>query len=191
MRTFGLFAAFSFFLVAWSYWDANFRHNKRESGDPMHNRVAIIGDSLYYDSLTLPLNTVPKVKDLYTVSKTVLDSWAHLFVVFKIEESGRDGKLSYYGREYNNLVGMRFPKKRRTTAIGKGPTGYAKFRHWWDCVLDFRYFLDDHMKRFQAKKGRAPKSEMEFVNFIYVGYNGHPEWLEDIDWLLRHVDYEP
>ncbi len=191
MRTFALFGAFSLFLIGWSYWDANYRHIKRESGDPMHTPVVIKGDSLYYDSLALPLNTVPKARDIYTVSKTVLDTWAHMFIVFKIEESGRDGHLSKYGRLYNNLVGMRFPKRRPTTAIGKSPTGYAIFRHWWDCVLDFEYFLEDHLKRFEKRKGRAPKTEMEFVNFIFKGYNGHDAWLEDIDWLLRHISYEP
>ena len=65
---------------------------KRVYGLPKEgNHVKIKDSFLYVDSLKLHLYTIPKVRDLHTVAKTVIGKWAKMYTTIKIEESGNDG----------------------------------------------------------------------------------------------------
>lgn len=151
----------------------------------------IIGDSLFIDTLALSLKSIPKAQHLYTVAKTTVGKWAKLFVVLKIEESGADGKNSFYAKNFNNLTGMRcVGKGRKTTSTECGAGGYAKFPHWFACVQDFKHYMDVMDARFLAKYGRAAKNEQEMINFMHGSYNVYSVWKRDVEWLLNHFNYK-
>ncbi len=73
---------------------------------------------------------------------------------------------SYLTRRTNNLIGMRFPFKRKTAAIGiylpgtnsiingsqselkmyKGKNNYAVYENWQDCIRDYKYWQEKNFK---------------------------------------------
>lgn len=55
------------------------------------------------------------------------------------------GHLKYV--KNNNLFGMKLPKKRKTTAIGKTNNNYAVFRNWAECVQDWKIFEAQYKTR--------------------------------------------
>lgn len=162
-----------------------------DSTEIKKDTAIIKNDSLFYDSLKLSLKFVPKAQHLYTVSKPVMGKWAKLFVVTKIEESGADGQNSGYAKMYFNLTGMRYPGTgRKTTSIGAGSNYYARFNNWYDCIVDFKYYMDVMDTKFQKKFGRAAKDEVEMINFMFGSFNVHQKWKNDMMYLLTHFKYK-
>ena len=49
----------------------------------------------------------------------------------------------------HNLCGMKFPKIRETTAIGKDKNNYAIYNSWYDCVVDIGLW-----QQYYISKGR-------------------------------------
>lgn len=45
---------------------------------------------------------------------------------------------SRIAKEYNNIWGMKFPRKRTTLAIGRGISNYAKYDCWLSSVIDYK-----------------------------------------------------
>jgi len=56
-----------------------------------------------------------------------------VFAQIMLESANLKSKLT---KTNNNFLGMRFPNKRQTTAIGEFH-GYAKYFGWQDCVQDY------------------------------------------------------
>ncbi len=161
-------------------------HPSRIYGMPHKlNPIKIKDGFLYCDSLKLPLNKIPKVRELHTVSKRVMGTWYKLYTAIKIEESGNDGQNSYYAKAYFNLVGMRYPKKRKTTAIRMGNDYYAVYSNWYEGMLDFKYYIDYMEGSFLRKFQRKPKNEKEFIEHIYGSYNIYSKWKKDVYWILK------
>jgi hypothetical protein len=154
------------------------------------NQVRIEGDELFVDSLVLPLKTIPKVQELHTVAKSVVGRWAKLYTALKIEESGNDGQNSFYAKKYYNLVGMRFPRKRKTTAIRKGYDYYAVYENWYEGMVDFTYYIEYMERSFELKHGRLPKTEREFIKHIYGSYNVYSKWRNDMFYILKNFKYQ-
>lgn len=154
--------------------------------------VVIESDSLFLDStIALSLKKIPKAQDLYTVAKKSVGKWAKLFVAIKIEESGADGKNSFYALKYNNLTGMRYPGTgRATTSTGVGHNYYAIFNNWHDCMIDFKYYVEIMEGKFKDKYKREPKDEYEMVNFMHGSFNVYQKWKNDVYWLLNHFSYK-
>jgi hypothetical protein len=163
---------------------------KRPHGLPTELNTVIVTDSfLYADSLELPLYKIPKVSQIHTVAKLELGKWAKLFTVLKIEESGSDGQTSVYALKYYNLVGMRYPQKRKTTAIRRGYSYYSVYENWYESIVDFQYYMDYMEGSFYRKFKRYPKNEKEFVRHIHGSYNVYDKWLRDVFWLLDNFHY--
>lgn len=159
---------------------------KRIYGMPQNiNPISIREGYLYYDTLKLPLNKIPKVAQLHTVAKKVMGKWYKMYTAIKVEESGNDGQNSYYAKAYFNLVGMRYPKKRMTTAIRMGNDYYAVYANWYEGMIDFRYYIDYMEGSFERKFHRMPKTEKEFINHIYGSYNIYSKWKNDVFWILQ------
>lgn len=157
----------------------------------MRDTVVIEQDTVFTDSLTLSLKKIPRAQELYTVAKKSVGKWAKLFVAVKIEESGADGKNSFYALKYNNLTGMRYPGKgRQTTSTGVGHNYYAVFDNWHDCMLDFKYYTEIMENKFQERFKRSPKDEFEMVNFMHGSFNVYQKWKNDMYWLLSHFNYK-
>lgn len=164
---------------------------KLESDEVEKDRVVVSGSTLLYDSLQLSLKTIPNAQQLYTVAKKSVGRWAKLFTVIKIEESGADGKNSWYAKNYANLTGMRFPGKgRTTTAVRSGHNYYAVFNNWYDCVVDFGHYMEVMDSLFEKKYGRPARDEYEMVNFMFGSFNVHGKWKSDVTWLLSHFNYK-
>ena len=164
---------------------------KLESEEPAKDQVVISGEKLQFDTLQLSLKTIPKAQNLYTVAKKSVGRWAKLFTVIKIEESGADGKNSWYAKKYSNLTGMRFPGKgRKTTAIRSGHNYYAVFNNWYDCMVDFAMYMEVMDGLFEKKYGRPARDEKEMVSFMFGSFNVHGKWKRDVNWLLKHFRYQ-
>lgn len=159
-------------------------------GMPRHAEVVIHSDTLYLDSLKLPLKKIPKVAQLHKVAKVAIGRWAKLFTVLKIEESGHDGQYSVYALKYNNLVGMRYPNFRKTTAIRRGYSNYCVFDHWYDCMIDFNYYMEHTENVFVKKYQRKPKTDKEMIRFMHGSYNIYSVWYSDVFWLLDNFKYD-
>lgn len=163
---------------------------RRPHSLPNEFNTVILTDSLLYaDSLELSLYKIPKVSELHTVAKLTLGKWAKLFTVLKIEESGSDGQTSVYALRYYNLVGMRYPQKRKTTAIRRGYSYYSVYENWYESILDFQYYMDYMEGSFYRKFDRYPENEKEFVRHIHGSYNIYDKWLRDVFWLLDNFNY--
>lgn len=164
---------------------------KRVYGLPKSiNHVKIKDSFIYVDSLKLYLYKIPKVQELHTVAKKVVGKWAKMYTCIKIEESGNDGQNSYYAKAYYNLVGMRYPYKRKSTVKRMGNDYYAVYEHWYDGMLDFKYYIEYMEGSFFRKHGRHPENEKEFILHIYGSYNIYSKWLNDVMWILRHFKYQ-
>ena len=143
-------------------------------------------DSIFIGDLGFSLNKIPKAREMYKGAQPIFGKWAKLFVIMKVEESGADGKNSYYARNYNNLCGMRCVKVRKTTSHKCGKNNYAMYPSWYDAMVDWKYYLDIIHRKFEKKHGREAKDEFEVVDFLYGYYNSFPKWRKDLRWLLRN-----
>jgi hypothetical protein len=150
------------------------------------NPIQIKEGFLYCDSLVLSINQIPKVVELHQVATHMMGKWNKLFTAIKIEESGHDGQASFNATAYYNLTGMRFPKKRKTTAIGKGKGYYAIYANWYEGMVDFKYYLDYMEGSFLRKHQRYPLNEVEFIQHIYGSFNVHGKWKQDVFFILRN-----
>lgn len=181
---------FVFVLVATA---ANFSYNRVNTKTEVTkaDTVVIMNDSLHFDSLQLSLKKVPKAQHLYTVAKKSVGRWAKLFTVIKIEESGADGKNSFYALNYYNLTGMRYPGQgRKTTSVGMGHNYYAIFNNWHDCMVDFKHYMDVMDMKFEKRYGRPAADEYEMVNFMHGSFNVYQKWKNDVVWLLKYFRYK-
>lgn len=164
---------------------------KLENDESAKDQIIISGEKLQFDTLQLSLKTIPKAQNLYTVAKKSVGRWAKLFTVIKIEESGADGKNSWYAKKYSNLTGMRFPGTgRKTTAIRSGHNYYAVFNNWYECMVDFAMYMEVMDGLFEKKYGRPARDEKEMVSFMFGSFNVHGKWKRDVNWLLNHFHYK-
>lgn len=60
------------------------------------------------------------------------------------EESGNLTSDLYL--KHNNLLGMKYPAKRKTLAIGKTRSGYAIYKSWKDSLKDYKLFQEEYYK---------------------------------------------
>lgn len=135
----------------------------------------------------LDLKRVPGVDTLYKVAKKYLGRWAYLFLAVKIEESGANGHYSWLSVTHYNLCGMRYPRSRKTYAIGSTNTNYAIYRNWFECMLDFKIYIENHEAKFKEKFNRAPKDDVEMINYMYNTFNHFAKWKKDMLILIKYV----
>ena len=73
----------------------------------------------------------------------------------------------------NNLFGMRLPKSRKTTAIGKR-RHYAVFKHWKSSVMDYKHFQD----RIPLKYKKSEKTYLNYLKRFYSMSGGYVKKLK-------------
>lgn len=101
------------------------------------------------------LNTISGFKELGINKVEIINNLVR-------EESGNG--LSRNAKRLNNYTGMRCVTKRKTTAIGCDPNGYAKYRSRKDSFRDLKIWLKlytkphwtdkqllDHLRKVYAK----------------------------------------
>lgn len=166
---------------------ATFETSKTSLIKASDTAIIVRNDSLFYDTLALPLKTIPTVIAMHHVATKAIPQWANIFTAVKIIESGVDGQYSQYSRMYNNLVGMRFPRSRKTTAMAKSKTNYSIYASWYDCIVDFGMYLDGINRSFNRKKGRFVNSDEEMVHYLYGIYNTNVRWRNDVLKVLKKI----
>jgi len=135
----------------------------------------------------LNLKRVPNMDTLYKVARKYMGRWDYLFLAIKMEESGANGHYSWLSSTHFNLCGMRFPRVRRTYAIGATSTNYAIYRNWFECMLDFKIYIESIEAKFIEKNKRSPKDEVEMVHFMFNSYNHFAKWKKDMLVLIKYV----
>jgi hypothetical protein len=135
----------------------------------------------------LNLKKVPSIDTLYKVAKKYMGRWHYLFLAIKIEESGNNGHYSWLSTKHFNLCGMRYPKSRRTYAIGSTNTNYAIYRNWFECILDFKIYMDNIEQKFKDKNHRLPKDDIEMIHFMFNTFNHFAKWKKDMLILIKYV----
>ena len=75
--------------------------------------------------------------------------FGHILYAQILLESG--GFKSELAIKANNLIGMRIPKKRLTTAVGEYK-GYAVYNSWKDCVVDYILWQNSQMKGIKCEQ---------------------------------------
>jgi hypothetical protein len=133
------------------------------------------------------LKRVPSMDTLHRVAKKYLGKWAYLFLAIKIEESGNNGHYSWLSVNHYNLCGMRFPRSRRTYATGSTNTNYAVYRNWFECMLDFKIYLEIIEGKYVEKYKKPPKDDIDMINFMYNSFNHFTKWKKDMMILIRYV----
>jgi uncharacterized FlgJ-related protein len=88
---------------------------------------------------------------------------AHADVVFAqimLESANLKSRLT---KTNNNFLGMKFPERRQTTAVGQFH-GYAKYLGWQDCVQDYLLY-QKHMLKNRAL------TKKQYIAFIGKKYS--------------------
>lgn len=137
-------------------------------------------DSLNFDEL-------PSIQHLFDVANHYLGKHAVFFIAIKIEESGADKKPSWLAKNYNNLVGMRFPRTRETYAIASTNSNYAIYRNWFECMLDFKIYMENIERSFIKKNNREFADEYEMLDYLFKYFNGFDKWYNDMRFLIKYV----
>lgn len=135
----------------------------------------------------LDLKRVPSCDTLFMVAKKYMGRWDYLFLAIKIEESGNTGHYSWLSSNHYNLCGMRFPRSRRTYAISSTNTNYAIYRNWFECMLDFKIYMEIIERKFVEKYKRSPKDDVEMINFMFNSFNHFAKWKKDMLYLIKYV----
>lgn len=101
---------------------------------------------------------------------------------------------SYLAKRANNLLGMRFPFKRKTTAVGiflpesnlvikgsqeelkkyRNQNHYAVYENWQDCVKDYKYWQDQTFKVTER-----------YLSFLGENYAEDPLYISKIKQLSK------
>lgn len=77
------------------------------------------------------------------------------------EESGNG--TSRNAKRLNNYIGMRCVTKRKTTAIGCDPNGYAKYRSKKDSFRDLRLWIKTY-----TKPNWTDKQFLDYLRKVYA-----------------------
>ena len=79
----------------------------------------------------------------------------------------------------NNITGMKYPGRRKTTAYGKAPDGYAQYANWQLCVID-KMLWD-----YDVFKYKKPTRE-QYLSALNDIYNpGHDDYRNSIESIIK------
>ena len=90
-----------------------------------------------------------------------------VYIQFR-EESGNGG--SALSVKHYNLFGMKYPTKRKTTAVGKTKSGYAIYKSWKDSVEDYKIFQKFYMSGL---------SRSQYLSKLRRSYATNPNYLKN------------
>jgi len=78
-----------------------------------------------------------------------------------------------------NLFGMKFPRQRETTAIGK-MFGYSKYKHWAYSLYDYKLWQDYMLKSTPIRKGESYPQWL--VRVGYAQSESYLQFIAGINW---------
>jgi hypothetical protein len=133
-------------------------------------------------------DSIPSIDIMYTIAKEYIPENATFFIAIKMEESGADNQNSFLAKEYNNLIGMRYPRNRETYSIASTNTNYSIYRNWFECMLDFNLYMENIENSFKKKHKRGFKNDYEKLDYLFNFYNGFEKWYNDMVFLIRYTN---
>ena len=83
----------------------------------------------------------------------------------------------------NNLFGMKTPKRRETTAINKGKSGYALYKSWDSSVDDYRLWQEFTLKN---KEDITEKEYFSLLGRVYASDKSYVETLKKV--IIEHQE---
>lgn len=126
-------------------------------------------------------NTEISKERLYKFLNENKDVFLYPDIVYaQVVQESTVGKSRLYRRS-NNLIGMKSPEQRETTAIGKTQDGYATYKNWQMCVLD-RPLWDKIMF-----KHKIP-TRAEYFAMLKRRYASDPNYVKRINYIID-TDY--
>ncbi len=170
-----IFAAFFFlFFFIFSFDDFSFSGDLNQNQIRSRQFVTIPETPLTKESLQLELNAQHVICPEQVYAQILIES-AHL--------------ESYLTKRTNNLLGMRYPFRRQTTAIGiflpesnliikgtqaelkkyRNQNHYAVFENWQECIRDYRFWQDECFKltdRYLSFLGTYYAEDTQYVEKI-------------------------
>lgn len=139
----------------------------------------------FYENLIV--DKIPEISYMYKIANLYIPDYASFFIAIKMEESGADLKPSWLAKNHNNLTGMRYPTQRETYAIGSTQSNYAIYRNWFECMLDFKIYMELIEKSFEKKNQRKFKDDYEMLDYVFKYYNAFDKWYADMRYLIGYV----
>lgn len=118
-------------------------------------------NNLHKENLKITIKKEEKLlnkKNLWCEIKRINMKYPEIVFAQAILESGN--LSSSLCKKYNNLFGMRLPRKRKTTAISESESKYAIYKDWSESVKDYKLFQE---------------------HIIIKGYNTSDKYIEYID----------
>lgn len=75
---------------------------------------------------------------------------------------------------YNNLLGMKVPKQRFTIAVGETDSGYAVYKSYRECLIDFKVW------QTRYTKGMTKQQYIKYLNKVYAPNQNYFQKLQGI-----------
>jgi uncharacterized FlgJ-related protein len=79
----------------------------------------------------------------------------------------------------NNLFGMKLPYKRKTTAVGKNKSGYAKYNTIDDSIYDYFLFQEYAMRKREMNK-------KEYISYIGRNYAHDKFYVQKLNKIIKN-----
>jgi flagellum-specific peptidoglycan hydrolase FlgJ len=78
----------------------------------------------------------------------------------------------------NNLFGMKYPNRRKTTSLGKSNSGYASYEKWTDSVEDYSLWQQNMLN------SRDNITESEYLSLLGRVYAEDKDYVSKIKFLI-------
>ena len=72
---------------------------------------------------------------------------------------------------------MKIAKRRPTMNVSQG-SGFAKFKSWKDCVIDYAFFQASYMRKI--------KTEDEYLEYLEDNYASNPMYAKAIRKMIEN-----
>jgi uncharacterized FlgJ-related protein len=83
-------------------------------------------------------------------------------------------------KKNNNLLGMTVASKRETTALNK--KGYAKYKSWLDCILDYKLYQDYILSKNQIN------NKNQYIVYLHKNYANAPDYKQKLTFLSKKYE---
>lgn len=133
-------------------------------------------------------DSIPSIETMYAIAREYIPENATFFIAIKLEESGAGNQNSFLAKNYNNLIGMRYPRNRETYSVGSTNTNYSIYRNWFECMLDFNLYMENIENSFKKKHKRGFKNDYEKLDYLFNFYNGFEKWYNDMLFLIKYTN---
>ena len=87
-------------------------------------------------------------------------------------------------KDLHTVAKVALDKWAKLFIVLKGYSSYCVFDNWYDCIIDFKYYIENTELKFIKLYQRKPHSDKEMIKFMHGSYNAYSQWYRDVFWLL-------